>query len=371
MKKEIQHLVIVSVNRKKYSETFIHKSFDAFPREKTLLYGGYLPTHFTNSIDIEGKEIPQKAKIFWQKSAQSAQEDLEKNLFHWLKSNRVDAVLAHYGPSGVAMMNICHAAKIPMIVHFHGYDAYRQDILESHGLSYAELFVKAKALVVVSRDMQRQLLKLGAPEAKIKLLHYGVNRSFWQAQAFTNSQPHFLFVGRFVPKKAPLLLIEAFQKLIRILPKARLKMIGDGELLEACKQRVMDLGLIHAIDFEGVKSPAEVREMIANSIALVLPSCLTSEGDSEGTPLVVLEAGACARAVVASRHGGIVDVISHKENGLLFNEGNEAELVNAMFQMASNLDFAAQMGINASQRIRKNFDAQNYHQKLWELFSAY
>jgi glycosyltransferase involved in cell wall biosynthesis len=124
--------------------------------------------------------------------------------------NQIEIVLAEYGPSGVEMMSICNQLNIPLVVHFHGYDAYRNDVLSTYGTYYKELFQKASAIIGVSKDMCSQLIKLGCPKPKINYLTCGIDTSIFQFLHETALENKFVFCGRFVAKKAPELVIQAF-----------------------------------------------------------------------------------------------------------------------------------------------------------------
>ena len=88
-------------------------------------------------------------------------------------------------------------------------------------------------------------------------------RACWAAPAA--APPHFLSVGRFVAKKGPLQTLEAFALAARGRPRLRLVMVGEGPLLDACRDRAVALGIADRVDFAGVRSPqwiaAEMRTM--------------------------------------------------------------------------------------------------------------
>jgi colanic acid/amylovoran biosynthesis glycosyltransferase len=367
MSSQRPHIAIVSINRDKYSETFIHDSFDYFPCTKTLLYGGYLPTQETDDWRKEGQAIPMAVAKLWERKPSDAAAQQVRNLHAWLQRTRPAVVLAHYGPSGVALAPICKALSIPLVVHFHGYDAYRSDVLSSYGQDYALLWAVAHRVVAVSADMHRQLSGLGAPAARLQTLVYGVDPAQFLPQAMPTGPLRCLFVGRFVPKKAPDQLIRAFARLRERVPDAALVMVGDGELLADCIALVHELGLGESVTFTGVLSPSAVAAQVAACHMLVLPSRRTDDGDSEGTPLVILEAGAAARPVVGTVHGGIPDVVQDGETGLLVPENDVHALAEAMLRLAQAPATAATMGAAAHARILAQFTQSDYHQALWQL----
>ena len=105
------------------------------------------------------------------------------------------------------MWPICERMGLPLVVHFHGIDAFHVKLLADNK-GYARTLPNAAALVVVSHEMEEQLLELGAPRDRLHYVRYGVELDRFQAQRPDQAPPHFLSVGRFVDKKAPALTIE-------------------------------------------------------------------------------------------------------------------------------------------------------------------
>ena len=227
-------------------------------------------------------------------------------------------------------MDACDKMNVPLIAHFHGFDAYRQRTLETYGRRYPELFEIAEAIVAVSRDMQAQLIKLGAPADKVHYNSCGVEPSVFKGADPLHSPPTFVAVGRFVNKKAPHLTLLAFKAALENCPEARLVMIGDGPLWEACRQMTVSLGLSDSVDLQGVRSQAEVATAMQQARAFVQHSITTHDGDSEGTPVAVLEAGASGLPVVSTRHAGIKDAVIHEKTGFLVAEGDIARMAEHM-----------------------------------------
>jgi len=153
-------------------------------------------------------------------------------LKRFLRENKVDAALAEYGPTGAAVMEVFKKAGVPLIVHFHGNDAYAYKTIGPEGQVYRELFENAAAIIGVSRDMEAQLLDLGAPRHLLHYNPYGVDVSLFCGARPDPSPPLFVAVGRFVDKKAPYLTLVAFKSVVKACPEARLVMIGDGQLWE-------------------------------------------------------------------------------------------------------------------------------------------
>jgi glycosyltransferase involved in cell wall biosynthesis len=282
----------------------------------------------------------------------------------------VEAVIAEYGPNGVAVMDVCKEAGVPLIVHFHGYDAYVRPVLEKEGKRYPELFQNSSAIIAVSRDMENQLLRLGVPREKLQYNPYGVDISLFQKVDPAHAPPLFVAVGRFVDKKAPYLTLLAFKKVVESVPEARLILIGDGPLWEACKQLAQALGIFEMVQFPGVLPHVEVAATMQKARAFVQHSIVPSHGDSEGTPVAVIEAGATGLPVVATRHAGIPDVVIDGETGLLVDEGDVNGMAECMIRMAKNPDLAAKLGRAARKRICDEFSMEKSISNLWSIVES-
>jgi colanic acid/amylovoran biosynthesis glycosyltransferase len=207
-------------------------------------------------------------------------------------------VLAEYGPSGVEMMPVCQQAGVPLIVHFHGYDAYRQDIMQTYGKHYPQLFKQAAAVIVVSKHMRQRLIDLGCPPEKITHTACGYDTGLFTPCNPDLNPPMFVSVGRFAETKAPHLLLLAFGKVLEQMPDARFTMIGDGHLLESCQMLAQFLQISHAVTFTGSVSPEQVAQYMQQARAFVQHSVTTLSNDTEGTPVAIIR----SRRIGFTRH---------------------------------------------------------------------
>jgi glycosyltransferase involved in cell wall biosynthesis len=268
----------------------------------------------------------------------------QRALARELRRRSVGVVLAEYGPTAVAILPACRIAGLPLVAHFHGYDASMHDTLRTYELGYRQLFVDAAAVVAVSRQMRHALIALGCPEEKVVYNPYGIDLEAFAPGRPERRPPRFLAVGRFVEKKAPQLVLRAFALVAADCPEARLVMIGDGPLLERCGELASELGVSSSVDFTGALPPAHVARHMAGARCFVQHSVTPPSGDMEGTPLAVLEAMASALPVVASRHGGIPDVVVDGVTGFLVAERDIRGTAVAMRRLAEDPGLAARLG---------------------------
>jgi colanic acid/amylovoran biosynthesis glycosyltransferase len=356
-----------------YSDTFIRAHVERLPANLRVLYPG--PSAYYREDD--GSLTPPLA--FWRHLKQwialriykLSREDLQTAaLTRFLANNRVAAVLAEYGTTGVALMQACERAAIPLIVHFFGFDAYSRETLEGVGRRYPELFDVASAIVVVSRHMEEQLLRLGAPGHKVFYNPCGADVTRFHGANPAQSPPRFVAIGRFVDKKAPFLTLLAFEQVLAAVPEARLTMVGDGYLWEASQQLATALGIAGRVEFLGPRPHAELTSIMQEARAFVQHSVTTSYGDSEGTPVIVLEAAAMGLPVVSTRHGGIPDVVIDGESGLLVDEGDVEAMAECMIRLLEDPLLAARLGQAARERVETEFAQERTIDHLWHIIET-
>ena len=147
-------------------------------------------------------------------------------------------------------------------------------------------------------------------------------------------------------------------------------MIGDGPLLEACKQLARALGIAGQVLFPGPRSHSDVARTMRRARAFVQHSLRTTYGDSEGTPVAVLEAAASGLPVVATRHAGITDIVLDEKTGFLGDEGDIERMANCMIQLVKNPALAEQLGQAARARVCVEFSMEKSIHGLWRIIAA-
>jgi colanic acid/amylovoran biosynthesis glycosyltransferase len=349
------------------SETFIQGHVTGLPAS-TVLVHGWRPTVGDRPVLSLPSRVAYKA---WRMlRGNGIQPEATAAYVKAFKHHAAHVVLAEYGPTGVRTMAACRQLGIPLIVHFHGFDASVRSVLEHHAHTYPAMFRDAAAIVAVSQAMRSSLIALGAPAAKVHYNPCGVDcRQFGGARP-AEAPPVFVAVGRFVEKKAPQLTLRAFAEVVRSHASARLHMIGDGPLLDGCRQLAAQLGIEGAVTFLGTQPPAVVQEEMRKARGFVQHSIEAENGDREGTPVGILEAGASGLPVVATHHGGIPDVVVSGETGFLVAEKDVAAMARHMLALAESPALAGRLGRQARDRIAAHFSNERSLNRLWSIIEA-
>ncbi len=149
-----------------------------------------------------------------------------------------------------------------------------------------------------------------------------------------------LYVGKLNEKKGVTYLLKAFHAIAQKQPDSHLVIVGTGLLENALKRETQRLKLETRITFAGQQGKEAVRNYFRAADLVVVPSIIDSTGETEGLPVVLLEALACGKPVVATRVAGAPDVISDGYNGFLAKPEDGKDLADNMVQ-ALNADAAA------------------------------
>ncbi len=355
-------LAIISPNKNAYSETFI-QAHKLIPNvEVKFYYGGNIPT------ELEGYgKLRYKSESVFSKIGRTLKRKInfvEKwDSLELLKQSflneKIQIVLAEYGPTGVAMLDFCKRMEIPLLVHFHGYDASMYDVLNKHGGNYKAMFQYASAIFSVSTVMTQKLVEIGCPIEKIVQNTYGPNPAFLSVKA-TLQNEEFIAVGRFVDKKAPYYTILAFKEVLSEFPNAQLVMAGNGPLYNTIDNLIKVFKLEKNVKLVGIISPIEYTQYLTTSRAFVQHSITAADGDMEGTPVGILEACAAGVPVISTRHAGITDVIEHNVNGLLCDEHDVEQMTKNMLFVLRDKNQAQIIGQKAKTTIQNQYTLERH-----------
>jgi colanic acid/amylovoran biosynthesis glycosyltransferase len=343
-----------------YSETFLQAHVDTLAAAVSYLdyfpidVAAEFPDHVSNG---RAEQLKLRLRRTWHEYILNPIKTIY--LRNFFRRNKINVVLAEYGIIGAAVLKACKELKISLVVHFHGSDAYTHEVIDQYKHKYKEMFDYSSAIIVVSRHMVEQLIRLGAPREKVFYSPYGVDTKQFQQGCGLSAPMRVIAVGRFVEKKAPYLTILAFEKVLQRLPEAKLVMVGSGMLHDVCRRLIKSLHIEESVDLKGILSHDQVAELMQNSRVFVQHSLVPASGDCEGTPVAVLEAAASGLPVVSTKHAGIIDAVRQGETGFLVDEGDIEAMAEYIYQLLSNPDLATRMGNSARNHINENFNESN------------
>ncbi|HXU06924.1 MAG TPA: glycosyltransferase family 4 protein [Polyangia bacterium] len=267
------------------------------------------------------------------------------------RRGRFDVLLGTWAyPDGVAAVALGRALGVPTVVKLHGSD---MDVLSKRPALRQQLawaLPKAARVVAVSRALADQAAELGVSRERIDIVTNGVDGELFRPRDRAaaraelgragDTRKWILFVGRVEGDKGALELAPAFMKVAAANPDAALVLVGNGKARAAVEEMLRPLG--DRVVFAGARPFAEIPVWMGACDLLTLPS------HHEGTPNVLLEALAAGRRVVATRVGGIPDVIHRPELGVLVPARDADALATALGEvLATPYDGAAVAALGA------------------------
>jgi glycosyltransferase involved in cell wall biosynthesis len=178
-----------------------------------------------------------------------------------------------------------------------------------------------------------------------------------------------LFVGRLVERKGVLHLVDALG-LLSAKRDARLVIVGEGPERERINQRVRERGLDGRVEVRGQVSEAALQEAYAAADVFVLPAVMDRRGDTEGLGVVLLEAMNHGTPVIASRLGGIPDIVEDGVSGLLVPPGDAAALARALDRLRDDPALARRLGEAGRRRLGEQFSWEAIVHRWLNVYAA-
>ncbi|MEY2941069.1 MAG: putative colanic acid biosynthesis glycosyltransferase WcaL [Bacteroidota bacterium] len=357
-------LIIARSNFFSYSETFIEEQIKQL-EPIHVLYEGWQPSR----LKAGGSIYPLPFSILAVRGVLRRiipglyQKIYTYYLRRFIRASKADAFLANYGPLGTNIYEACLAEGIPYSVVFLGFDAAEKKTLATYGARYAISLPRAKAIICVAESMRSTLEEIAGPLPNLHVIPCGVDTARFTPGTAKDGF-NVISVARFAEKKGSLKSIQAFEILLRDFPNAQLRMVGDGPLWEEAKAYVSTHGLSDNIHFLGAMGQSDYLPLLQESNVFIQHSVLTPSGDSEGTPVAILEASACGLAICSTRHAGIPDAVIEGKTGLLVDEHDVEGMASALKSLASDSVATRAYGAAARKHMEEQYDVVKLSAKI-------
>ena len=212
--------------------------------------------------------------------------------------------------------------------------------------------IKRAAFVACISDFCRSQAMLFSDRAdweKLHIVHCGID----PARYTPTTRPmgrEITFVGRLAAVKGVPVLFEALAEARAALPGLHLTLIGDGPERAALEAEAKASGLDGAVTFAGYKSQSDVAQALSQTDLLVLPSF------AEGVPVVLMEAMAAGKPVVATQVAGVGELVEQGRSGRLVPPGDASSLAAAIVASLSDPNWHAQAGAAGRAKVTRDFN---------------
>jgi len=296
----------------------------------------------------------------------------EKNEIHiiekFLVENNVKVLLAEFGFLGCMILPIAENTGIPVYSYFRGYDASKKLNDWKIRYAYKRLIPKMEGIISVSPHLLDNLKNIGVKWKEAHVIPSGTDVDSFKPGKKDNNL--ILSVGRFAPKKAPFVTIQAFAKVINKSSEAKLIMVGDGPLLQECKDLAHSLGVKEHVIFKGALRHESIQVLMAKASIFVLHSVTAESGNTEGFPSVIQEAMASGAVPVSTKHGGIPHFIDHGNTGLLVDEYDVNEYADQISNLLTDHSLLSTMSVKARKFAVNNFDYKKLYTNLEKILNS-
>ncbi|MDE3105300.1 MAG: N-acetyl-alpha-D-glucosaminyl L-malate synthase BshA [Acidobacteriota bacterium] len=247
---------------------------------------------------------------------------------------------------------------LPFITTLHGTDITLVGLDRSYLPITRFGIEESNGVTAISNDLRRQTDQAFAPNRPIEVIHNFVNCDFYirRPEQVATLRPHFagpqerllVHLSNFRPVKRVQDVIEVFARVVRQLP-ARLLLIGDGPDRSAAEYLAMRYGIHDKVNFAGKQD--NVNELLPLADLMLLPSQMESFG------LAALEAMACGVPSIATRVGGVPELIDDGISGILREVGDVDGMAEAAVALLQNDDQLQEMGRAARRTAQSRFCA--------------
>ncbi|TLS53471.1 colanic acid biosynthesis glycosyltransferase WcaL [Paenibacillus antri] len=277
-----------------------------------------------------------------------------------LKRLRVAGLHVHHGTLAPPFQFLKEKYGVPMFVGFRGNDATaypKKD--EEYRKALRKLFAVGDRFFPVCEHLKKEIVRLGCPEDRIRVLYGGVDLSrfeFRPRYVQDGKKIRFLAVGRFVEKKGFDDLIRAFAEVKKRREKAKLVLVGQGPCEAQYRRLISRLGLEGSVKIKGWVDYRGIQEMYYRSHVFCAPSVTDRDGNQEGIPNTLKEAMATGMPVVSTMHAGIPELVDSSKSGLLVPERSPAKLAEAMIWLAEHPERWKELGGNARKKVETDFN---------------
>ncbi len=245
-------------------------------------------------------------------------------LLPWIKKQSPSTLLAAWGfPDAVAVSMLNKHLKLPLLVKVHGTDVNENASYPARAKRMRHWLVRAKMIFCASKALANKLIYLGIPEEKVQVNYNGVNTEIFYPTTKQSNKVKLIFVGSIIKTKGVVELITALPQVKKHYPDVELILLGEGSLRSNLTEKAISLGVKDNVVFKGSLALTEVANYIRHASLLVLPSY------REGVPNVLLESFASGTPVVATRVGGIPEIVND-DVGILVEKEQTDELATAI-----------------------------------------
>lgn len=347
-----------------YSETFV-RDHVASLQSNAVLVGAKA----VRGLSTEGLETALLPDSRWSRVLLWL-TGLSPTMDRLVETHDVKLIHAHFADAGARLARYARRRGLPLVVTLHGADVLRRPGGNIGGimtrLLWRRLMRSADLFLPVSDYLLRKAVERGFPPAKLRRHYLGIPVPPPLLRQASDAPPTILFIGRMVEKKGLPYLFDACAILAERGHEFQLRIVGDGPLLESCRQRAESL---HGrVSFAGRLSPDQVREELRQAEIVCMPSIEAADGDNEGLPIVALEAQAAGLPIVAFDQGPVPESLRAGATGLLATDRSAEDLAASLERLLDDPELRRRLGHEGRRHVEEKFNIERQSEELERIY---
>ncbi|OGB98180.1 hypothetical protein A2V82_06640 [candidate division KSB1 bacterium RBG_16_48_16] len=290
--------------------------------------------------------------------SKSQRQDL---FFHFLLScvlarvmmrKDIQLINAHFADAAASFAMLCSKLlAIPYSITAHAYDIFAPQT------NLTEKFEGARFIVTCTQYNKQHLLETFPElEARVSVVYHGIDLDELKRKKQKSGRPVILSVGRLVPKKGMLVLVEACRLLKKRNVPFTCYIIGEGPERPRLEMKIKLDDLVGDVELPGAMFPDQVIAHYRRADIFVLPCIVEADGNRDGIPNVLAEAMAMEIPVISTGISAIPELITDGVDGILVDQGDAEKVCEAMISLMSSPRKKRSITRNGRLKVEKMFD---------------
>ncbi len=270
----------------------------------------------------------------------------------------IDVIHARSRVPAIVAFFVSRRTRVPFITTCHGF--YSKHLM-SRAMGWG------KFVIVGSRIIGKRMRDdFHVPHERIRLVARGVNLDEFKYRGEHAPGKEIIvgLIGRLTPIKGHAFFLKAMARVARVFPNVKIQIICDSpkpQYKEEIATLARNLGLSECTQFLGTRY--DIPELLGRMTLLAVPSV-----GEEAFGRVVIEAGACGVPVVATRIGGIVDIIDHEKDGLLVPPDDPRVLADSILRVLKDEKLARRLSSTMRAKVEERFTLDQMFHKTLEVY---
>lgn len=261
-------------------------------------------------------------------------------------------------PFMIAFTNIFISKFKNLVISTWGTDVIESQskLITARGLFAKKLLLKqAKEITATSNYLASMTAKISPKNSNIHIIPFGIDCMLFKRKNRNKKNSHLKigYIKHLTPKYGPDVLLKAFAIIFKYFENLKLVMVGHGEMEEELKKMAIRLGIRDSVEFTGYLQNEQIPAVLEKVDIFAMPSIIEAFG------VAALEAQAMEIPVVASKVGGISEVVLDKETGILVEPKNVDQFASALKMLIENFKMRKNMGEAGRRFVVKNYNLED------------